>query len=1294
MGEVCWVCYTFLYELGAMKSVAASFDVPTAGDVAMTTKRRGSAGNGSGSGGRQIAGTSQVLSVSEGNSKYGIAAIGSGASVNGGGSNGGTGNKSTATSNGGNRLVAMLGTMMRAQSGEQTTAGPSREAVAAAVSVAAATHAPPVAQNLAIKLLAADALSADHAEEVRPTMQRRDSSSLARTNASHGAQSSVDAVFDAMVSRLNASNVNGADVMLVCEAPLPVLRKLLGEEAMKENTQAAGAGAGGATEAADAALLERESLLFRCSDTGPDAPGVAQAACLAISRSLLRDDISAAASVYGPLRRCVIAHWRRLAKLASIQANINVDSAETTDNAEENMSPRAIVSSTVLSKEEHVSTIGAAAFSGIAALLRPQKREWEVHEEAVHAVAAHFAMYWDSACSAALAPAITRIQDARTQNVLALAQCVHLVASLGGDEMQRNIDMEQTVAMFTPVLHDSMSSFSPLRVETAAEAVLTLSEVSQGGDLPTMTVAAIQALFSLWDRVGCASARTSLILRIANATSRLPPAASSASISKCINLVRSIPGRKDKLQCLHPLCDAALKLAKWNVMACRRGLYRPHDVKVDLQILNSDSVMRESPFREELFASLIHAAFLSLKREFSRERAGRARATEASIPQSPEETDMQLEWLAVFTQAIELVACSLHWDVNPLSRALHGLWFKFVVKVLRACKDMHIVGGSTASTIATQLQRRIHTVLRTLLSSVNTIKNFTLKLQIFWCVGCHIQLDGDDASDIASSLIEKLSEILHAVAVGKLESRLAVQSAAARRGSIAASTSGSIDDSLSPLEVFAVEIAFAVLQRLWLIGSPLTKTFLAKALGNDGPVDRLGRSARVDAALKDRCWRVLQLAYTSPAQASSATHADNLTPPSLWPDETSARRIFGADGCSFGDDDSMPFDGINPTSSRANYMDANSGTKAAYNFLSMLGGGMSFTNGTGDVSAQNVAEDASVCGALTDMTGASDPISIRGEHHMSGSATNLVLTFRITNQSVMTLPEITLSAMLYGPVSFCSASQRQSCCLVGLRRGESRDWRIPVVVNGLARSSVVIEVIAKLDDDGGNGGAPLTMRSQAYHLPLAAALRYPRAAPLADPSAFYVRWAALPFRTQKRAQVITDLSKLGRMRKSSDAREALFALICSELENLPMQLVCAESFPDYGSSRACYQAETTGGDTVSMIVEGLTSIDSGCNGDIQGIITLSVRSTSCDVVSSVDDTTEFWFDALLPNTEHKIIGIPSKTTAVREEHAVSASSVVDITATSKHGASKQGLVSVQDMNSAILDAWRLANTEL
>lgn len=1193
----------------------------------------------------------------------------------------------------------MVATMLRAQSGEQATSGPCREAVTAAVGAVAVVNVPKVAHNAAVKVLAADALCANHGDEVR---QRQHPG---RTNV---ARSSTDAVYDAIRSSLGAENVNAADVMLVCEAPLPVLRKLLGEDAMEERVRSqANAGARvtnpsvsaeGDGASTDSALLETESVLFRCSEKGPSESDVATAATLAMSRSLMRDDLCAAASVCGPLRRCVIAHWRRLAWLSALGTRYGDGSDTVAVAVATEEDGAASLPSSAVSEEEHESTVSCAAFSGIGALMRLRSRDWEVQEEAIHCVTAYVTMNWERMRDAALSRAAKQHAAAIAENVLALARFAHLIVREGGEEARQRIGIEQTVAAFTPVLQAHLSSFSPLLVERTAEAILVLSEVSQSGDLPTMTVAATQALFSLWERTGFGAARTDLIVRIARASSRLAPAASSASIVKCISLTRLLPARKDKLRCLRLLCDAALQLSKWNVMACRRGLYRPHDVKVDLQILSSDSAMRDSPFREELFASLMRAAFSSLAREFGDDgKAGIiCNERERDHVQSPEDVDRHLEWLAVFTQTIELVACCLHWDANPLSRVVQGLWFRFVVRILRTCKAMHLIGASTTSTIAMQLQRRIHTVLRTLLSSVSTVKDSTLRLQIFWCTGCHIQLDGDDASDIANSLTEKVAEMLNAVAVGTTQSRRSVQAEAANRGAIVPNVAAV--ECLSPVETFLVEIAFAVLQRFWLIGSALTMSFLSKAVGDDGPVDRLGRSVRADAALKDRCWRVLQLARSGHNQGGTGDTYNG------WPDEAGARQIFGADGCSFCGDDSVPFDGINPTSSRASFADARSGTKVAYNFLSMFdadddiaGGGLDNLVG-GSTASMTASGHAPVCGALLDMTGASDPISIRGEHHMSSSARNLVLTFRVTNQSIAALPEITLSAMLCGPVQFGSASQRQSFHITNLLRGESRDWRIPVVVTGVARSSVVIEVIATLD--GGHEGTapPLTMQSKAYNLPLCAALRYPKQT-TTDASTFYALWASLPFRSEKRAQVDIDEAKLRALR-APERSDIFYHAFCSEIKGLPLQFVCAESVREFGGFRACFQTETTGGDIISIVTEGFSSICS-TSGSLTGIVALSARSTSCDVISSLEDTTEGWFSNLMPSIEHKIIdaSFVAKTQAVAD--LLMASNTKTAT-TSTTGASstlgaggravaydaERTAVSVLDMNDGILGTWR------
>ena len=330
---------------------------------------------------------------------------------------------------------------------------------------------------------------------------------------------------------------------------------------------------------------------------------------------------------------------------------------------------------------------------------------------------------------------------------------------------------------------------------------------------------------------------------------------------------------------------------------------------------------------------------------------------------------------------------------------------------------------------------------------------------------------------------------------------------------------------------------------------------------------------------------------------------------------------------------------------------------------------------------------------LVDMGGAGDLVAIRGEHHSSASGEGLVVVFHVTNQSPSTLQEITLSAMLLGPVRFAFASQRQTFHVAGLRRGESREWRIPVAVGGVARSSVMLEVIVRLDEED---SAPITTRSQAYRLPICAALRRPHAAP--DPSLFYALWSTLPHGCERAARIDLEADGAPAARAATDAAEALSSALRRELGALPIQHVCGDRLRDFGSFRSCFRTETSAGDAVCMIVHGVAVSTAG---GVTGVVTLAMRSTSAEVVATMEAAPEYWFANLLPNTEHAVVaaghaaasappsGLVEELLAIVNSAAVDASSALEDRRDGA-AASQGRAVALGEFNLSVVHKWREA----
>ena len=209
---------------------------------------------------------------------------------------------------------------------------------------------------------------------------------------------------------------------------------------------------------------------------------------------------------------------------------------------------------------------------------------------------------------------------------------------------------------------------------------------------------------------------------------------------------------------------------------------------------------------------------------------------------------------------------------------------------------------------------------------------------------------------------------------------------------------------------------------------------------------------------------------------------------------------------------------------------------------------------------------------------------------------------------------------------------------------------------------------------------------------------------------FYAKWSALAHESERHAQVElkTDAfaSKTASfsLQDAPSAAEALAIVVKREFSTLPIQYVCGECLRDFGTFRLCFLTETSAGDSVSMVVHGVAVSTANGGGDISGVVTVALRSTSAEVVSTMEASPQHWFANLFPNTQHKVIDAESTTAGATAETkltkellalsncaAVDASSVLNSADRDLSRSTEHKVVALGEFNLGVVTKWRQCN---
>lgn len=331
---------------------------------------------------------------------------------------------------------------------------------------------------------------------------------------------------------------------------------------------------------------------------------------------------------------------------------------------------------------------------------------------------------------------------------------------------ERMLGVSDIVSFLVPYLS---SSLDPALVYEIGIHVLSLAGVP--GGKPEWASGPITAFLALWDRQEYSPGREAIVKAVVSNLQLLDLHLQVALFKRLLVMVRNLRVEADRMHALACICSTALCVDFFVKESARRGqkpmqgtdvssFFEDSKIREDFAAISSDSL-----FREELLACLVETTFqLSQPLPNTKYRRSPIRVLGSLGAGVGYES---MGWMQSALEVLEVCRNCLKWDCEGRTYAMDS-YLRLLVKL---CLLFDTAGGiksvkDGATSEQVQLEQRLQSLHRQLLDNIQEVSTLQMRVRLLWVLAEHLDLSGstplfaDEPREPLNILVSTIHRIL------------------------------------------------------------------------------------------------------------------------------------------------------------------------------------------------------------------------------------------------------------------------------------------------------------------------------------------------------------------------------------------------------------------------------------------------------------------------------------------------------------------------------------------------------